>query len=105
MVCSSKTYQKRALDLDTWYYVVCQLVRNIATDHQLVNRFHSEYPRLILDRISSDNIKNRKIKRAKEWSYYSTNKEKLVNPIFRLLRVPSLIEKYQEDMKTEVYLN
>lgn len=95
-----KLTKKEPLDLDTWYYVVCQLVRNIATDHQLVNRFHSEYPHLMyLDRISSDNIKNRKIKRAKEWYYYSTNKEKLVNPIFRLLRVPSLIEKYQEDIE------
>ena len=84
------------MDLNTWYYVVCQLVRNMAKDDGIRERFVKDYPALLyMERTGSDPAQNRKILQAKEWHRSSGKKEQLVNPIFRLLGVPSLLEVYR----------
>lgn len=92
------------LDLNTWYYVVCQLVRNMAMDDGIRERFVKDYPALLyMERTGSDPAQNRKIRQAKEWHRSSGKKEQLVNPIFRLLGVPSLLETYREHVEQTVF--
>ena len=93
-------------DLNTWYYVICQLVRNISSDSKYVKRFVQEYPvdqYAYLDRIGSDYRKNRMLREAKRW-FDEYNKDpdrrRLINPVFRLLGFPSLLTEYMESRGT-----
>lgn len=95
--------KKYPADLNTWYYVICQLVRNISSDSKWVKRFVREYPvdrYAYLDRIGSDYRKNRILREAKRWfDEYNRgpDRRKLVNPIFRLLGIPSVLSEYMEN--------
>lgn len=92
-------------DLNTWYYVICQLVRNISTESKWIKRFAQEYPinrYAYLDRIGSDYRKNRILREAKRWfdEYNrSPDRRRLINPVFRLLGVPSVLREYMESRK------
>lgn len=89
-------------DLNTWYYVICQLVRNISSESKWVKRFAQEYSinrYAYLDRIGSDYRKNRMLREAKRWfDEYNRGPDrcKLINPAFRLLGVPSVLREYME---------
>ena len=93
-------------DLNTWYYVICQLVRNISSDSKYVKRFVQEYPvdqYAYLDRIGSDYRKNRMLREAKRWfDEYNKgpDRRRLINPVFRLLGFPSLLTEYMESRGT-----
>lgn len=95
--------KKYPADLNTWCYVICQLVRNISSDSKWVKRFVREYPvdrYAYLDRIGSDYGKNRMLREAKRWfGEYNRgpDRRKLVNPIFRLLGIPSVLSEYMEN--------
>lgn len=96
-------YGKRtAADLHTWYYVICVLVRKISRNKTLTERFAQRYPverYAYLERRGSDPVRNRLICKAKAWfgeRNSGQNRRKLVNPIFRLLGVASVVEEYQE---------
>lgn len=92
-------------DVNTWYYVICQLVRNISRNDELSRNFIQEHPKLVyLDRISSDTIKNRKIRAARQWYQASGRKERIVNPVFRLFGVRSLLAMHRQDMEETLFL-
>ncbi|MDE7310012.1 MAG: hypothetical protein K2N87_00015 [Eubacterium sp.] len=108
------------VDLHTWYYVVCQLVRNISLDSSLKEEFARLYPLedyAYLERTGRDQSKNRLIREARKWFQEEKQKEKrrrLVNPIFRMLGVSSVIDEYlrlkntlyrKPDEKEHYYVN
>ena len=91
---------ERQVDIQTWYYLICQLVRLVASDEITAARFRSEYADLCyLDNAAtSDNTKI--IKEMKRW-YRSLGMApygKLVNPVFRLLGAKSLLSEYQKSI-------
>lgn len=87
---------KEKLDLNTWYYVVCQLVRNVSKSETCVEKFQKKYPDLAyIERTSGDRERNRLIELTKIWAIYH-NEKQLVNPIFRLLGAESLVETFAE---------
>lgn len=89
--------RKEEADIETWYYVICQLVRNVSRSNELKNEFKRLHPNLVyLDKPDSDNLKNNRIRKAKEWYKESHSVWNIVNPIFRKLGVPSLLEMYEK---------
>lgn len=96
----------RPADLRTWYYVVCQLVRNIITDPKLIKRFEQEClieKYAYIERPGGDNGRNRLLREAREWfeqEYRGKNRRILINPIFRFLGVPSILQEYLEQQGT-----
>ncbi len=92
----------RPADLRTWYYVVCQLVRNIITEPELVKRFAQEYPPerfAYIERPGGDNGRNRLLREARGWFEQEDrgkNRRRLINPVFRLLGVSAVLQEYQE---------
>ena len=87
---------EKMVDLETWYYAICQLVRNVSRDEELVRKFKEKYGDLVyIERKTADGIRNQLIEQTKRWHGRATGK-KLVNPIFRLLGAKSLVEEYQK---------
>lgn len=86
---------KKMVDWDTWYYVICQLVRNVSKDDALVKEFKEKYNDLVyIERKTGDGIRNRLLEETKQW-YYKNRNGTMVNPIFRMLGAKSLVEEYQ----------
>lgn len=89
-------------DLNTWYYVICQLVRNISSERELVNRFAQEQSLELyayMEKAGGDRGKKRLLQEAKRWfeeENKGRNRRRLVNPIFRLLGVSSILCEYTE---------
>lgn len=81
----------------TWYYLICQLVRNTRKSEELVIKFREEYGNTLayIDQKTFDRRKNKLIDETKLWAS-ENNKKRLVNPIFRYLGAESLLEKYQQ---------
>lgn len=95
-------YPKNPNDINTKYYLVCQLVRNIAQDETVAAEFKSQYKDLVyIDRKTSDPIHNKLIDEVKAWAK-ENNTKRIVNPIFRLLGVDSLVFIYQH-IKESMY--
>lgn len=83
----------------SWYYLICQLVRNVNRCDEIKKRFQKEYSNLAyIERKSNDRFRNRLIREAEIWSRANSAKE-LVNPIFRLLGAESLVDTYQKRKK------
>lgn len=84
-------------DTETWYYVICQLVRNIAKDENTAAKFMAAHDGELVQcaRESSDNQKNKQIRAAKKWHRNAGDKRRIVNPVFRLLGVPDLLQEYE----------
>lgn len=83
-------------DVNTKYYLVCQLVRNIVQDDAIAAAFKSKYKDFAyIERKTSDSIRNKLIDETKVWAQ-ANNTKRIVNPIFRLLGAESLVLKYQE---------
>jgi hypothetical protein len=87
------------------YYLICQLVRNVASDEGLCEKFRQEYNNLAyIERNTIDKNQNSMIDETKQWVDNIKNKDfKLVNPIFRLLGARSLVLEYKS-IKSEIYL-
>lgn len=89
---------KRLVDMDTWYYVICQLVRNIYKNEGVSTRFQNKYPELYyIEKKTADRERNRLIDETSAWC--EKKKIELVNPVFRLLGANSLVEQYIEEME------
>lgn len=78
------------------YYLICQLVRNIAGDEELSTLFKQEHNNLAyIERKTIDRMRNMTIDEASKWIVNMANKDFVtVNPIFRLLGAKSLVEEY-----------
>ena len=89
---------ERIVDRLTWYYLICQLVRNVSRDEKTAERFRKEYTNLVcFERKGSDRIRNEWIREAMR--YYDAEKirqagYRVVNPIFRKLGAFQLVEEY-----------
>lgn len=95
-------YPKDAYDINTKYYLICQLVRNVVRDDAVVAAFKSKYKDLVyIDRKTSDPLHNKLIEETKGWSK-DNNTKRIVNPIFRLLGADSLVLEYQK-IKESMY--
>lgn len=81
---------------ETWYYFVCQLVRNVKKSEEYTRKFREKYEGKLayLDRNAFDKKKNRLINETKIWAR-ENSKKRIVNPIFRYLGAESLVERYQ----------
>lgn len=92
-------------DLTNWYFIICQLVRNVSKSKELVKRFKAEYTNLVyLEKKKGDRLRNKVIDEAKIW--WNANREygvRKVNPIFRELGARSIVDEYQEK-QTQVYI-
>lgn len=88
-------YPKDANDINTKYYLTCQLVRNMVSDENVMEAFKCKYKDLVyIDRKTGDAIRNKLIDETKAWSK-DNNTKRIVNPIFRLLGAESLVLAYQ----------
>lgn len=98
--------KERPADINTWYYVICQLVRNISTEPEWIKRFAQEYPLgkyAYIERRGGDCGRNRLLREAKNWFEQENrdgNRRRLVNPVFRLLGVASVLKEYTEKKDT-----
>ena len=90
------------VDINTHFYFICQLVRNVSKSPSLVKKFSSKYDNLgYIDLYSSDRSLNRIIKESRQW-YNSPDckvQYQLVTPIFRLLGATSIMEEYQKEQR------
>lgn len=81
-------------DNSTWYYVICQLVRNTASKENTTAKFKESYNHLAyIERKNSNRERNRLIDRTTQWATQN-NTDRIVNPAFRLLGAKSLIRQY-----------
>ena len=103
LLCLLKDYwndmPKRTTDLDTWYYVICHLVRKVASDKEVSDKFLESFHNLYyIDRKTGDRKTNRIIRDTEEWAKkQNKNKDRMiVNPIFRLLGAKSLVQEYKD---------
>lgn len=88
-------YPKHVNDVYTKYYMVCQLVRNVASDERIAEAFKCKYKELVyIDRKTGDTIRNKLIDETKAWSK-DNNTRRVVNPIFRLLGAEALVLEYE----------
>ncbi|MDD3140264.1 MAG: hypothetical protein PHX08_14980 [Lachnospiraceae bacterium] len=87
---------QKSIDLNSWYYSICQLVRNVSMDEKLCAKFQCDYSNLVyIDRKTLDKQKNKQIEETKKW-YQENAYGYMVNPVFRLLGAKSLIVEYQK---------
>ena len=81
-------------DISTWYYVICQLVRNTASAESTAAKFTNTYNHLAyIERKDSDRKRSSLIDRTTLWARRN-NMDRIVNPAFRLLGAKSLILQY-----------
>ena len=87
--------------VDTWYYVVCNLVRNISSSRYYKRLFKKNYPDLYyIDRHCNNKGDNQLIGEAEAWAKSLKLPHNLkVNPVFRLLYASSVVDKYLESMQ------
>lgn len=89
---------ERRVDIRTWYYFICQLVRNISRNPDVKARFMDENRDLAyIDRMDADEAHRKTIHETTAWARDSefAREKKLVNPIFRLLGALSLVSQYE----------
>lgn len=85
-------------DVDTWYYCICNLVRNVAANKRYAGMFRKRYHDMYyIGRFGTNQRINKKIRAvrayAKSCGYDKWND---LNPIFRLLGARSLMDEYDE---------
>lgn len=88
---------KSRYDFTTWYYVICQLVRNVAASETMKTAFARRYGNLAyIERKDSDKKRNSLIDRTAIWARRN-HSGRLVNPVFRLLGAESLTRQFIEE--------
>lgn len=93
---------KKERDVETWYYIICILVRNIAADQTTAEKFKKNHKGLrYIDRINmrdstlSSHASRKLINETRRWAgSMGIKKGDLVNPIFRFLGARSLVDEY-----------
>ena len=88
---------EQLVDCKTWYYFVCQLVRNVNRSQKYRKRFMKKYHNLVyINRRTSDPLKNRMIEKSEKWAKNNPmySKSIFVNPIFRLLGARAVIDDF-----------
>ena len=93
----------RQYDVETWYYFICQLVRNVSEDDDTRNRFMKEYDNLVyIERATPDRMHKKLINQTgKWWNECGDRDKKMVNPVFRLLGAENLVPIYEETSKND----
>jgi len=84
-------------DIETYYYVICQLVRNVSLSVRTSEQFRTQYNNLVyIDRYGSDRKMNSRIRQA--W-IRARGRESgiMVNPVFRLLGAESLLDQFNQE--------
>ena len=90
-------------DNSTWYYLICQLVRNISRKDELVVKFRNRFSDLAyIERKDSDKRHNAVIDRTAVWAKEHPHGS-MVNPVFRLLGAKSLVAEYMSADAAESY--
>lgn len=89
-------------DFGTWYYLICSLVRNIASDEVQKKRFQNGYRDLVyIERPSPDRSQKKLVSQTQKW--WRLNREtrkRQVIPVFRLLGAESLTDWYLEEQNS-----
>ena len=88
----------KRVDIRTWYYFICQLVRNISRNPDVKVRFtDANHDLAYIDRIDADEALRKTIHETAAWARESefARGKLLVNPIFRLLGAQSLVSEYE----------
>lgn len=90
---------ERLFDIYSWYYVICQLVRNISgTEQNLRTSQYKEFENLAyIEGETSDRSYNQLIRRVRKWAP-DNNCKRLVNPIFRMLGAENLVERFCKEV-------
>ena len=89
----------RIPDIETFYYIICQLVRNVASNKKFRDAFTEEYNNLVyIEKKGIDRRRDKVIDAAYKWSKDNPLFKNcmFVNPIFRLMGAVSVVEKYLE---------
>lgn len=83
-------------DADTWYYIVCNLVRNVSYSKRYRNLFEKNYMGLYyIERPITDNKRIKIIKETEVWvRSVRKNKRNRVIPVFRHLGAKSMVDEY-----------
>ncbi len=92
-------------DVYSWYYFICQLVRNIAGSDKYKKRFMSEYTKLMyVKKRTGDKTEDKTIRAVNAWYRLQEkyNEYQLVNPIFRLLGALSVVDEYESQKLEEI---
>ena len=87
---------KEQFDIYTWYHVVNQLVKNVSKSEEYTELFQRENPNLVyVERKGIDRKRDSIIENAQRWARECEDKRRKVNPVFRLMQLPSLVEEYE----------
>ncbi len=92
----------RQIDVETLYYFICQLVRNVASSRTWKNKFMRKYRNLVyIDRPVSDRIQTRRVEAAADWARSNPDysRSSFVNPIFRKLGARSVLKDYEKNVE------
>ena len=97
---------RRRVDVSTKYYLICSLVRKVASDRECKEKFmEGGEPLCYMERPDGDTKRNRiRVEAARWWDSSAHGGIRKVNPIFRLLGAKSVMEEYLKNGK-ERYLS
>ena len=91
-------YDKKRIDLESFYGIISTLVRNVSKSQELTHEFKEKYPNLLVaERVKRNDITgiNRR-SQALSWKYQSETKYKLVQQNFALLGYPLLEDECEK---------
>ena len=94
---------ERHADVESWYFVVCNLVRNVSSSSYYKKLFKKRFKGLYyIDRPDTDRKKRKLIRETEIWmkSMIKTGQRR-VNPIFRQLGAVSMIGEYQKKQQIQ----
>lgn len=92
-------YPEKLVDMKSWYYVVCKLIRRVSRSEDMKERFIKENPFLLYtERFIDDNSeKSNRRREARAWMRRHPLPYRLVMEQFKLLGVPKLEDVCRED--------
>lgn len=105
LLCALKSYWNKlpanTKDCETWFYFVCQLVRNVASDEDTKAAFMNAYKKLVyIPRPLPIRREKKEYANINRWWNVVQDEEcTKVIPVFRLLGAESLTERYYQYKK------
>lgn len=92
-------YPETLVDLDSWYYVVCSLIRRISSSEDETRKFVEAVPNLLYtERFFKGNVEKENRRRlARAWMAHQPVNYRIVMEQFRLLGYSSLEEACERD--------